>query len=114
MAVAVAIACLGAAALGSLLAALLYRRRLRACRRSYERMAAEHRELYAQTLVALDAATVALATAEAQWRQSLERIQQGYDSNLEQLRTKQAVSLARLQGRLPQPHTLRLYGDERP
>ncbi|MFC1408350.1 hypothetical protein ACEZCY_03520 [Streptacidiphilus sp. N1-12] len=113
-ATAVAVGCLAAVALGALATALLYRRRLRACRRRCERMSAEHRQLYTQTLVALDAATESLAAAEAQWRQSLERIQHSYDDNLEQLRVKQATALARLQIRLPQPRTLRLHGDEQP
>lgn len=114
VAVSTAAACLTVAALGAALLALRYRRRLRAYRERYEAMAAEHRVLYAEALVALDAATEALAAAEAQWRQSLERIQQGYDDNLEQLRTRQATALARLQTRLPQPPTLRLHGDEKP
>jgi hypothetical protein len=113
-AVAVAIACPTIATLATTLLAIMYRRRWQAYRCSFERMSAEHRQLYGQTLEALDTATEALAAAEAQWRQSLEHIQQGYDDNVEQLRIKQAAALVRLQVRLPQPRTHRLHGDERP
>jgi hypothetical protein len=113
--IAVAAACVATLlALGSALLALRYQRGLREYRWRHEAMAAEHHVLYAQTLVSLDAATDALAAAEAEWRQSLERIQRDYDDSLERLRIRQATALARLQVRLPQPDALRLHGDEKP
>lgn len=104
---AVALGCLVVSTLLSASAALVYRRRC-------ARLAAEHRELYARALRSLDAATEALAAAEAEWRLGLDRIQQDYDDTLQHLRIRQATTLARLQTRLPQPRTRRLHGDERP
>jgi uncharacterized membrane protein YccC len=112
--IALVIACSTVAALLPTLLAVMYRRRWQACRRRFEQMCTEHRLLHARTLTALDAATEALAAAEDEWRQSLDRIQQDYDGTVEQLRVRQAAALARLQSRLPRPRTHRLYGDERP
>ena len=114
MVVAVLIACTALAALLSTLLAVVYRRRWQADRHRLEQMYAEHHLLYAQTLATLDTATEALAAAEEQWRQSLDRIQQDYGATVEQLRVKQAAALVRLQSRLPAPRPHRLYGDERP